>query len=459
MQEDMETMQDRSNRLIEELRVPDTYESHATTDTEVVQRGLNFIFRLAVDKENFKTFGTDILQTFYDVATTAEEPLRRYALLRAEVTAQMWLKTYPTLMKSNENGAVEEVSADEILDFIMGIYALERVGIGHDSKEEVRKEAKAFTTEDFFGEDESAFEYKPTLSEPTMNLTSFTTALTNSYYANKIGISIRINLSSLLKLLPLYRPYKIYNNKNFDFDEFAVQLTMIFNLIHVLSNNGEFRLSPGLLYQETEFLDNRFNIDKAIEYKDVHLVGEIVHCLRVLGMSENNYSITKGLQFLRATQKLDGSWPTRDNASDNYTRYHAVMCAVSALNVQRFRGFGPSEPKLYELLKKIQHSTATSHDLTKGVAKRTASGQYGSSSYINSEIHALKDFNMLNDYYSATASVVESEYNPSPQIYGQIRLQELLTSKKETTRSYHHLKSESKTKSRKMKKRKLNEEE
>lgn len=74
--------------------------------------------QLAINVDNFKNFGSDIFQTFYDVATSAEvcaghgwwcsiycfymfksshcvfrnmsqEPLRRFALLRTEVTAQM----------------------------------------------------------------------------------------------------------------------------------------------------------------------------------------------------------------------------------------------------------------------------------------------------------------------------------------------------------------------------------
>ena len=58
----------------------------------------------------------------------------------------------------------------------------------------------------------------------------------------------------------------------------------------------------------------------------------------------------RGLQFLRDTQQLDGSWPARDNTDVPYFSYHAAMCAVSALNPQRFRGFGPSDPALLQEL-------------------------------------------------------------------------------------------------------------
>jgi hypothetical protein len=122
-------MEDRVERLLLELCTPESYEVKASSDIDAVERGLNFIMQLAVDEENFRSFGSDIFQTFYDISTSAEvhedyvartslrhnafvtktlslipfflsfflrdaccleqEPLRRFALLRTEVTAQM----------------------------------------------------------------------------------------------------------------------------------------------------------------------------------------------------------------------------------------------------------------------------------------------------------------------------------------------------------------------------------
>lgn len=75
---------------------------------------------LSTIEENFKNFGSDIFQTFYDIATTSEEPLRQFALLRTEVAAQMWLKHYPTLLPSsfdqNKNTNNEEKEDKEEKD-------------------------------------------------------------------------------------------------------------------------------------------------------------------------------------------------------------------------------------------------------------------------------------------------------------------------------------------------------
>jgi hypothetical protein len=127
------SVEQRVNRLVEELSIPDSYRTKPESDIETVQRGLNYIMHLATNEENFKNFGSDIFQTFYDIATTSEEPLRQFALLRTEVAAQMWLKHYPTLLPSSfeESESVnekkkkikseedDEPSPDVILDFIM----------------------------------------------------------------------------------------------------------------------------------------------------------------------------------------------------------------------------------------------------------------------------------------------------------------------------------------------------
>ena len=59
-------------RLLQELAGPDSYAEKASSDIEAVERGLNFIMHLGTVEENFRTFGTDIFQTCYDVSATAE---------------------------------------------------------------------------------------------------------------------------------------------------------------------------------------------------------------------------------------------------------------------------------------------------------------------------------------------------------------------------------------------------
>jgi hypothetical protein len=100
-----------------------------------------------------------------------------------------------------------------------------------------------------------------------------------------------------------------------------MQLTLIFTLVHVLSCYGELRLSKLLLPQEYEYLSDPVHVSRAVEGSDVHLVGELCHCLAVLGHEETGGALDMGLAYLREAQLLaDGSWPARDNRTDAFSR-------------------------------------------------------------------------------------------------------------------------------------------
>ena len=379
----------------------------------------------------------------------------------------MWLKHYPSFLskeqqekidkaredstndknkKVRRNDDEDDPSPDEVTDFIMGIYALERVGIGHDSKEEVRSAASKFQAEDFFGVPESAFRIGPDTIKSPLQHTDFINALNSSYYASKVGIDIKVDLSGVLALLPLYRPYKRFSSAFTPdddlFQEYVDQLTMVFNLIHVLSNNGELRLSPGLLPLEAEFLANPLHMERAIQFEDVHLVGEICHCLRVLGFVPDSFEpMARGLTFLRNTQDLtDGSWPTRGGSTDAYFRYHAAMCAISGLNPQRFRGYGPSDPRLYSFLQESRFATRHNKHLSAEAVLNGAQDlvkRFGSETYLNAPVRSIDDtraFAAMKAYYEASASSVYHEVHMSAQIQGRTRLAEILNTQKRSKR-------------------------
>ena len=479
---------DRVERLLEELISPTQYESPALTDIEAVQRALDFILSLALDEQNFCEFGSDALSCFYDVSTTSPEPLRKFALLRTEITAQYWLKRNPALLKENDDGE-SDLDGDVVVDWIMGLYSLERVGIGHDAKEEVRTAASKMTVEDFFNLDPSCFRIRSLpVDGPPMSHSEYTTVLSSTFYAVKTGISVHVDLSTALKLLPTFRPYKKFSylkQSDDEFSDYSDQITMIFNVVHVLSSYGELRLSPELLPLEFNYLSNPLHLDRAIEFKDVHLIGEICHCLRVFGTLDS--SMSRGLQFLRESQNLDGSWPARDNELP-YFRYHAAMCAVSALNPQRFRGFGPCDPELADDLLRLRYATKKgyhagapaavpsvgtdslcpnvipkSHGMNslametildpignqcdvseapnggqKLVSNRGGQGIFNPKAaesvlyapYCPDNIlNPISDLLPLRDYYDAKADSVRIEIEMMPQIYGMNRLKTLLEEK------------------------------
>ena len=420
----------RNERFVAELSSPDLYDEKASTNIESVQRGLDFILTLALDEENFNSFGTDAFSCFYDVSTTAEEPLRKFALLRTELTAQLWLKYYPTLRKNGEEQ--EDEDPERLIDFLMGVYSLERVGIAHDSKEELRAAILKCSVTDLFGIEKDEIRIKPLpVDEPAMAHSYYISCISSAFYGTKTGINVHLNLNNLLKLLPTFRPYDDYNeikngHDDEEFDEYADTLTLIANVIHVVSNYGELCISPTILPQEYAYLTNPLHLNRCIDAVDVHLVGEICHCLRVFGTDENDPFLSKGLTFLREVQNLDGSWPTRRNDTDPYFRYHASMCAVSALNPQRFRGFGPSDPQILEDL--ITYRYATQEGLLAG-AKVLGVDPSSSSSFLAVDLPPLETFSYLKDFYDAKGNSVRGEVHAPPQTYGLHRLQTLLQEK------------------------------
>jgi hypothetical protein len=287
------------------------------------------------------------------------------------------------------------------------------------------------------------------MTEPPLEHSHYTQALNYSFYASKVGIDIKIDLANVLQILPLYRPYKNFTPSSFRlddeiFEEYSNQLTLVFNLIHVLSNNGEFKLSPGLFPLEVEFLSASIHFERAIKWKDVHLLGELCHCLRVFGFNEEtNENMKKGLEIIRHEQLLsDGSWRARHDSDDPYFKYHAAMCAISALNPQRFRGFGPSDPRLYRSLHesrfytRFRHSTpstetttATSEVTNLSSHQQELQDLYGSSTYLNVSLPSLKGMSSLDDYYQMSSASVQHEINMSSTRYAQSRVKELLVNK------------------------------
>lgn len=120
-------------------------------------------------------------------------------------------------------------------------------------------------------------------------------------------------------------------------------------------------------------------------------------------------------------------------------RYHAAMCAISGLNPQRFRGFGPSDPRLYTYLQESRFRTRQNKhqsDETIVTASRELAAKYGSESYLNAPCRSISDplFASLQKYYDTTATSVRHEVSMSAQMAGRIRLAEILNTQRERKR-------------------------
>lgn len=145
----------------------------------------------------------------------------------------------------------------------------------------------------------------------------------------------------------------------------------VFNLVHVFSNYGELRLRPASLVAEHAYLTSAATLDSALRLADVHVLGELCHCLRVFGEPLP----PSCLEFLLSAQRpKDGGWPTRDGDEMAYTKYHAAMCATMALYEPCFRGFGPGSKPLKDLSEKWYPPKAVSSAVVEGVYTDQPSG-------------------------------------------------------------------------------------
>ena len=216
-----------------------------------------------------------------------------------------------------------------------------------------------------------------------------------AFYASRVGIDVGASEGDVLGQLPLLRPYcslgelrappaepgangadgggaaSARMRADDDADEvWAEQLTMVFAVVRVLSNFGELRLVPALLPSEAALLRSDATMDEVLRRRDVSLVGELCHCLRVFGLAPEHPLLARGLAFLLDAQHVaadgdgdaamgaagapTGGWPARDGDASGYARFHATMCATMALFTPHFRGFGPGSSALLALLHKWQ---------------------------------------------------------------------------------------------------------
>ncbi|CAM9226670.1 unnamed protein product, partial [Discosporangium mesarthrocarpum] len=348
----------RQRQLYQEIfNFPGRYDFPAESTVEAVQRGLNFILQLVHDPANFADFGSDAMLFFSDLATVAREPLRKFVFPRVGLLAQRWKQRYQKLADVLQGSRVE---ATDVVDAVVGVYALERVGATHPLKMETKKfiQGSNYSSHDYFGGFDPRSQC-PSVLEPAISRHRVLThAMTTALYAERVGLELGATQEEVLAHLPKVRPYlESPNQCELGGKDWVDQITLVINIIHIASNFGELRVSPSLVPEESKVVMAEETLDTALKGRDVHLIGHLCHCMRILGVEGDNPRLRKGISFLVNQQLLDGSWVGRENADDPYTRYHAAMCAVVCLHSPEFRGFGPINPSLAELLGKTGSPT------------------------------------------------------------------------------------------------------
>eukprot|EP00935_MAST-01C_sp_MAST-1C-sp1_P002034 g2034.t1 len=342
---------------------------------KAIIKGLDRIFSMAQLDENFNLFGNDVIQCFYDVATVSGEPLRRRALMYVEQLAHRW--KHEVMHRGWKQGL--KPTPQEVIDAVIGMYCLERLGIHHQLKAEVvtflnlAESDGGYSVKMYLGWDPHNQEPPADLEDGSTKISqqrTMSNSLIHSFYAERVGVSFGAGYDQVFKWLPTVRPYR--GPSELSWQHYIDQCYLVTHIVFTLNNWGELQLDPQLLPHEYYFIREHMAVQ--IKHGDVHLVGEFVECLRAFGATDTDSLVQKGMAFLMSCQEEDGSW---DNAkeTDDYTTYHATMVGVQALLQHRYRGFGPGMEKITPILRKWYSEEIAGGKGAKQKAKAGASAQ------------------------------------------------------------------------------------
>jgi len=316
-------------------------------------RGLRFVYRNALQAQNFDRYGPDYLWCFYTIsASVSDEAVRRMAHEMGVERARRWRQLHTTLPA--------RLDANDLIDFVFGSDAADSLGVPDERiKNQIKQAIPRFSVSDllYFA---PATEPPPTdvpracafdnLVSPRgsraclrcgrpLGMRSrydvWCEALVNAYTGERYGVRLGAGYLDVLKWLPTLRPYRgSEGGTNKDFVESVYAVT---HVVYTLNDYDQNRLSPELLPDEYEFLKK--NLRQAIARKDQDMLGEFIDSLKSLGLTEDDRGIQLGVEYLLAHQNADGSWGN-PRAKDNHDRYHPTWNGIVALSNYTWRGAG-----------------------------------------------------------------------------------------------------------------------
>lgn len=327
-----------------------------------VERGLQFIYKLASNPEYFSRWGPDLMFCFYTISSTAKNPkLREMALTMGQERARQWRR---------DHIAVPTDDPDDLASFVNGAHNTDLLLGGHNSKLKTRvtEAARRFSADDFLG-------FDPRIEPPPSNIpercpkcnhrnprgrqvcqkcgTALTfrnrydvwlDSLIKTYQGDAYGVTLGASYSDALHWINTMRPYPAASDDESSFDDVSYAVT---HVVYTLNDYHRYRLSPSWLPQEFDYL--KTNIAQAERFEDGELTGEFMDALRAFGEDDGSPEIRAAMEYLLSTQNPDGSWGDTDD-SDMYTRYHSTWTAIDGLRQYTFQGERLRSPGLKHLI-------------------------------------------------------------------------------------------------------------
>ena len=324
-----------------------------------IDRGLNFIYRLATTEKCFANYGSFLICCFALLsATSLDRRLRRLGRVRAKQLLQRWSCKHPLLPA--------DASSDLLLEFILVGYAQRRIGqpdpVGART---ISLVARRFSASDLLGFDpviESPPDDLPYPCDCTFqNLRGrkackqckrrlrirsryrvWMEALANTFVAERCGVVFGARYADVLKWLPTMRPYPVFTKDEEADQLWADVIYAVTHIVYTLNDYGTYKLSPRWLPEEFAFL--KANIEVACARHDPEVLGELVDSLKAFGLRPTHPLMVRGTGFLLTSQKEDGSWG--DPAEENIRRRcHTTWTAIDGLRAVSGKRLGRAAVK------------------------------------------------------------------------------------------------------------------
>ena len=326
-------------------------------------RGLRFIYRTALKRQNFEDYGQDYLWCFYTLSVAVRDAdVRRMARSMGVERARVWRSLHRFVSADADAATISTLAYGNDAADSLGVYDPEL-------KKQLRREAPRFKARDYLLFDplkepppgdvpddckrcgasnargaKVCFICKTPLVMRT-RYDIWYDALITTYVGTRSGINLGANYADVLKWLPSLRPYTA--SPASEGEEFHDTVYAITHIVYTLNNYSQYQLSPRLLPQEFEFL--RANLRAAITDDDADMLGEFMDSLRAFGLTTDDPLIRAGMEYYLSHQNRDGSWGDLDE-KDIYMRYHPTWNAVAGLSEYAWAGEGLSFPEVKPLL-------------------------------------------------------------------------------------------------------------
>jgi hypothetical protein len=154
------------------------------------------------------------------------------------------------------------------------------------------------------------------------------------------------------------RPYPLIS-EGMPEDRLETIVYAITHVIYTFNDYGKYRIPPGLLREEFDYL--RSNLAEAKRREATELLGEFIDSLKAFDTSEADHEIQEGIEYLLSHQNADGSWGLTDenDEDDIYRRYHSTWTAIDGLREYSYSGQRSELPEVAPVLKQAQLLTAS----------------------------------------------------------------------------------------------------